>query len=201
MHTRTGKRFSQGLICCQKNDRRTQCRLLRCVRGNGCCLWPHPRTLRSLTTGRVCDQLGSFVSEWGSALDPGERALSWAWGGVAIHLSGRITRKREASKTLFFYDVEDASAKVQIMLSQLYLGDCLPLEVNSSVRRGDVVHIFGCPFKTKTGELSLIARRMEILAPCKRAPRTPAMLFPRTSGLHETSPVGIGGTGGGGLLP
>ena len=140
-------------------------------------LWP---------TSRACDQLGSFVAEWGSALDPGEHAQSWTWGEVAVHLSGRVTRKREASRTLFFYDIEDASAKVQIMLSRLHFGGC-PLNLNSVLQRGDVIHISGCPFKTRTGELSLIAHRMEILAPCTRPLNKPAMPIPLNARLPADS--------------
>ena len=147
----------------------------------------------STSTTRVCDQLGSFVAEWGSALDPGEHALSWAWGPVAVHLSGRVTRKREASRTLFFYDVEDASAKVQIMLSRLHFGGC-PFELNSSLHRGDVVHITGCPFKTRTGELSLVAHQVEILAPCTRALPKPVMRAPplKVPRLPAKGPCGKG---------
>jgi len=39
-------------------------------------------------------------------------------------------------------------------------------EVHSQIRRGDIVGVVGYPGKSKKGELSIFAKRVELLAPC-----------------------------------
>lgn len=91
-------------------------------------------------------------------------------------LIGRAYFVRRASKKLIFIDLHQEGAKIQVMINaQFYLNgkDHYDL-VTSIVRSGDWIGVAGVPTRTKTGELSIIPHRMEILSICK------VMLPPRT---------------------
>lgn len=91
-------------------------------------------------------------------------------------LIGRIYLVRRASKKLIFIDLHQEGFKVQIMLNaRNYLdGDNRYKVVSSCIRAGDIIGIAGSPTRTKTGELSLIPHRLDILSMCR------VMLPPRT---------------------
>lgn len=97
---------------------------------------------------------------------------------VNLAMFGRVYLIRRSSKKLIFIDIHQNGVKMQIMLNanpRFYLNGTehfnLIVEV---VRAGDIIGVAGIPTRTKTGELSIIPHRVELLSACK------AMLPPRT---------------------
>ena len=91
-------------------------------------------------------------------------------------LIGRIYLIRKASKKLIFIDLHQEGSKIQIMINaSKYLNgyDHYDL-ITNVIRVGDMIGVAGFPTRTKTGELSLIPHRIELLAACK------VMLPPRS---------------------
>ncbi|VBB17764.1 lysine-tRNA ligase isoform X2 [Yasminevirus sp. GU-2018] len=91
-------------------------------------------------------------------------------------LIGRVYLVRRASAKLIFIDLHQEGTKVQIMLNaRNYLDGADRYGVlSSAIRAGDVIGVAGSPTRTKTGELSLIPHRIDILAMCR------SLLPPRT---------------------
>jgi len=86
-----------------------------------------------------------------------------------VSVAGRIESKRNQGASLVFYDLRGDGAKIQI------LGDARSYEsadafqqINSIIKRGDIVGVIGVPgrAKSKAGELSIIPLRMQLLSPC-----------------------------------
>ena len=128
---------------------------------------PYPSFKPSLTAAKFIDGFHS--------LEAGERKPD-----TEVLLAGRITAKREASKKLYFYDIDCGGHRIQIMSP---LQQYEPHQNNdsssdtssqktefktmhSTLRRGDIIGIRGFPGKTKVGELSLIPKEISLLSPC-----------------------------------
>ncbi len=81
---------------------------------------------------------------------------------------GRIYSIREAGKNLRFIDLHQSDFRLQIKADRKhYDSDRDFHEDVSRLRRGDVVAICdGFPAKTKAGELSIVPKKIEVLAPC-----------------------------------
>ncbi|KAJ2836085.1 hypothetical protein J3B01_003075 [Coemansia erecta] len=115
-------------------------------------------------------------SRWGKSLDSGAKLTD-----AKLTIQGRLVSKREASKKLFFFDVEQDGQTVQVMASQVrYDGDSTQFQaVNRALMVGDIVRFSGFVGKTNTGEISVFAtHRPELLAPCVRP-------IPLRSGLSD----------------
>jgi lysyl-tRNA synthetase, class II len=112
-----------------------------------------------------------FCNQYQDVLKPAEHAEDHFHG-----LIGRVYLIRRASKKLIFLDLHQEGRKIQIMVNaKFYLNGSNHYDVVTNViRPGDIIGVAGFPAKTKTGELSLIPHRIEVLAVCK------AMLPPRT---------------------
>lgn len=122
--------------------------------------------------------VNQYIEKYESALKAGEHLDVKS----ATALIGRVYLIRKSSKKLIFMDLHQEGGKVQIMINaKFYLNGSDHYDLLTSViRSGDLVGVAGIPAKTKTGELSLIPHRVELLAVCK------AMLPPRTY-VDETS--------------
>lgn len=83
-------------------------------------------------------------------------------------VAGRIYSKRAAGSKLLFYDLRSNGQKIQIMANVgLYDGDLETFQqLNDNLKRGDIVGVIGHPAKTKKGELSIVPKKMQLLAPC-----------------------------------
>lgn len=80
---------------------------------------------------------------------------------------GRIYAKRESGSKLIFYDVMSEGKKLQVMSSlNEYHSEVEFHEISEILHRGDVVGIVGKPGKSKLGELSILPKKMVLLAPC-----------------------------------
>lgn len=97
-------------------------------------------------------------------------------GDNDVTFIGRIYLIRRAAKKLIFIDLHQEGSKIQIMSNaKFYMNGTDHYElIMSVIRPGDLIGVAGVPTRTKTGELSLIPHRVEMLSLCK------AMLPPRT---------------------
>ncbi|KAJ2752715.1 hypothetical protein IWQ56_006703, partial [Coemansia nantahalensis] len=110
-------------------------------------------------------------------LEPGARCAD-----AQLTVQGRIRSVREASKKLFFYDVEQDGQTVQVVASQARVpGDPGAFRARNRVlMAGDIVRASGFVGKTDAGETSVFATHaVELLAPCLRP-------IPHRSGLTDT---------------
>ncbi|KAJ2747896.1 hypothetical protein GGI20_000191 [Coemansia sp. BCRC 34301] len=118
-------------------------------------------------------------ARWADKLEAGVKRPD-----LQISIQGRIRNRREASKKLFFYDVEQGGHTVQVVASHQRIaagssGDEF-LSHNRALLSGDIVRVTGHLGKTNTGETSVFAtRRLELLAPCLHT-------IPSRSGLVDT---------------
>ncbi|MDR2778015.1 MAG: lysine--tRNA ligase [Rickettsiales bacterium] len=77
-------------------------------------------------------------------------------------VAGRLRFRRKMGKASF-YDIYDDSGKIQIYLQQLELTD-LENNLLPNLDIGDFIGVRGFVFKTKTGEVSLHCRSIELLS-------------------------------------
>jgi len=110
--------------------------------------------------------LRDFVAQY-SDLKTGEQRPE-----VEIRLGGRIYTKRASGSKLIFYDLKAWQTKIQIMCqAQEASGPMTFEQQHMHIRRGDIVGIIGYPGRTAprnrdTGELSIFAKEIVLLAPC-----------------------------------
>ncbi|XP_030456436.2 lysine--tRNA ligase, cytoplasmic [Syzygium oleosum] len=111
---------------------------------------------------QVSMSITEYIDQYGG-LNKGEHLED-----VAIALAGRVMSKRSSSSKLFFYDLHEGGAKVQVMAdaSKSGMDDAEFSRFHSNVKRGDIVGITGFPGKTKRGELSIFPRSFIVLSHC-----------------------------------
>lgn len=80
---------------------------------------------------------------------------------AGIGTAGRISRLRSHGD-LCFVDLVDASGKIQLAIGKDELGKSFSLW-NDSVDIGDIVLVFGKPFRTKRGEPTIRVERFQLL--------------------------------------
>ncbi|XP_052892448.1 lysine--tRNA ligase-like [Anopheles moucheti] len=88
---------------------------------------------------------------------------------IASHVSvaGRIQDIRQSGSNFMFLDLHGEKQKLQIMANtQLYQSAKQFYEDTSKLRRGDIIGVVGSPGKTKKGVLSVMAKEIQLLAPC-----------------------------------
>lgn len=84
-----------------------------------------------------------------------------------VSVAGRIHVMREASKKLVFIDLKAEDHKVQILVNFKAYGDANHFRaILDIIRRGDVIGVDGVIGRSKTGELSVMASKITLLAPC-----------------------------------
>ena len=86
----------------------------------------------------------------------------------ATAIAGRVTRKASQGK-LKFLDISADGARVQIFCNPRAAKDAKAFGAAlDMIRRGDLIGVNGTPGRTKTGELSIFATDLTLLAPCLR---------------------------------
>ncbi len=83
--------------------------------------------------------------------------------GQRASVAGRIMSNRRMGKAAFFH-IQDMQGKIQIYLKKDVVDDKI-FELYKLLDIGDIVGVEGKIFKTRTGEVSILAEKMEIL--CK----------------------------------
>lgn len=108
----------------------------------------------------VSTTVSAFSKQY-ETLAAGERV-----NDTEVRLCGRISVRREASKKLIFMDIVTPDGKMQVMCAfQNYEGPDF-LKVTKVLRIGDIIGVRGIPAKTKAGELSVLAKELQLLSPC-----------------------------------
>jgi lysyl-tRNA synthetase class 2 len=83
------------------------------------------------------------------------------------NVSGRITFIRASSNKLNFYAISGNQQKLQVLSNFQFYEDKEDYpKITELLRRGDVIGIIGYPARSKTGELSIVPKKIELLAPC-----------------------------------
>jgi lysyl-tRNA synthetase class 2 len=83
---------------------------------------------------------------------------------IQVKVAARITAKREASSKLIFYTLSSGQDDLQIMVNaRTYTEN---FQINKFVRVGDIIGVHGFPGATNTGQLSVLAERIDLLTPC-----------------------------------
>lgn len=89
-------------------------------------------------------------------------------------VAGRVMLIRDSSKKLKFYTLQDHQINLQLIMNFKYyqpeLSDTEKLDhfvkITSSISRGDIIGVTGIAYRTKQGELSIIATDLKVLVPC-----------------------------------
>ncbi|XP_063838602.1 lysine--tRNA ligase isoform X1 [Ostrinia nubilalis] len=86
---------------------------------------------------------------------------------VTLSVAGRVHSIRESGTKLVFYDLRGEGVKIQVMANaKLYESEEKFASDTDKLRRGDIIGCVGHPGKTKKGELSIIPKKIQLLAPC-----------------------------------
>ncbi|KAJ2865642.1 hypothetical protein GGH94_002086 [Coemansia aciculifera] len=140
-------------------------------------LQPYPRYTPSPPDHPVSSP-AQIHTQWADQLEAGVKRPD-----LQLSVQGRIRSRREASKKLFFYDIEQGGRTIQVVVSQQRVVGCDSdefLSHNRALLSGDIIRAFGHLGKTNTGEISVFAtQRLELLAPCLHT-------VPSRSGLVDT---------------
>jgi lysyl-tRNA synthetase, class II len=98
-----------------------------------------------------------------------------------LSTSGRIMARRKHGKTVFA-DLEDPTGRIQLFLNRDVLGeDSWTLLENTDL--GDIIHVSGPLFITRTGELSVKVESMTLLAKALRP--LPVVKTDSEGGVHD----------------
>jgi lysyl-tRNA synthetase class 2 len=89
--------------------------------------------------------------------------------GDAVRVAGRIMLRRKAGK-LRFFDIEDATGKIQLLFSRGDLSE-EQWELMGQLDLGDLVGIDGALKRTETGEISILVQTLTVL--CKSLTQPP----------------------------
>jgi lysyl-tRNA synthetase class 2 len=96
-------------------------------------------------------------------LSSGIKALKDGFSeGKAVSLAGRIMAARAHGKSIF-YDLKDTSGKIQAYVKSDIVGQG-PFAMTDNIDIGDIVGVEGETFKTRTGEPSVIVKKLTILS-------------------------------------
>lgn len=115
---------------------------------------PYPHKFSTSTT------IPAFITQFADSLESGQQL-----NDPVVTLAGRVYSKRAASSRLLFYDLRADGAKVQIIADASRGGDSFNDDHNL-LRRGDIVGVTGTPGKSRKGEFSIFAMKVELLSPC-----------------------------------
>lgn len=96
---------------------------------------------------------------------PAESGVS----GDKVRVAGRIMLRRKAGK-LRFFDIEDATGKIQLLFSRGELTD-EQWELMGQLDLGDLIGIDGALRRTDTGEISILVEQLTVL--CKSLAQPP----------------------------
>ncbi|RIK74779.1 MAG: lysine--tRNA ligase, partial [Planctomycetota bacterium] len=107
------------------------------------------------------DEQRAAFRGWLAEQGPGELV------GPRVRAAGRIVLARDAGK-LKFLDIRDMTGQIQLFVGKAQVGDDWELAQNFDL--GDIIGVDGALRRTKTGELSIFAERLYILAKSLESP-------------------------------
>ncbi len=118
---------------------------------------PYPaRARRSHTTAQVTAMVEAMS-------EASEEAASGP-----LDVAGRVVARRDMGKATFF-DLQDGSGRIQVLLRQNQIGDEL-YEALRLIDLGDFVGVHGSPMRTRTGQPTVSASTWTMLAKALHAP-------------------------------
>lgn len=103
---------------------------------------------------RVRDKIGDIVKEHGQAADLPE--------GAEVGVAGRMMALRDFGKSTFTH-VQDQTGKIQVYFRKDIVGG-ENYQIIKQLDIGDIVGVSGTLFRTKTGELTVLAKTFSLLA-------------------------------------
>ncbi|GFQ83799.1 lysine--tRNA ligase [Trichonephila clavata] len=113
---------------------------------------------------QITISLEDFINKYANNLEKG-----LAFKHDIVSVSGRIITIRKSSSKLIFYVLRERKVHLQIIADATsYFSKEEFLEITDIIKRGDVIGIKGYPFRSNSGELSILAINMQIIAPCLR---------------------------------
>ncbi len=84
-----------------------------------------------------------------------------------VKVPGRVYAIRKQGKKMIFMDIKSENVKVQVIaLEQNFASEKDFQNVDEIIKRGDVIGIEGQFGKSKTGEASIMAKKIILLSPC-----------------------------------
>lgn len=105
--------------------------------------------------------IANFVLKYKDLLEKNEFDKS-----TTVSVGGRIMSKRLYGNKLQFYDLVSNGVKVQILSNKKeYEGDNFK-KMGKVLNRGDIIGVTGHPYRSKTGELSIVPKNITLLTPC-----------------------------------
>jgi lysyl-tRNA synthetase, class II len=114
--------------------------------------------------GRGVEPFGNAFETSGSIAEILEKFKE----GETLRAAGRITAHRDMGKS-HFVDLRDTTGRIQIYLQEKGIG-AEAMEIFKLLDLGDFIGIEGACFLTKTGEPTLKAHKLEVLAKALRPP-------------------------------
>lgn len=125
---------------------------------------PYPHTFRPTLT----------FQEYASKFEHIEHSTEYL--DTVESIAGRVMLIRDSSKKLKFFTLQDHQTNLQLIMNFKYyrtnesISDedrLLDFVKNAgSISRGDIIGITGIAYRTKQGELSIVATSLQILSPC-----------------------------------
>ncbi|XP_050079144.1 lysine--tRNA ligase-like [Anopheles maculipalpis] len=110
---------------------------------------------------RVTISLGEFIEKYS------DLGVGGMLDDVSVSVAGRIHAIRESGVKLMFIDLRGEGLKLQIMANaKMYQSEGQFFDDTCKLRRGDIIGVTGVPGKTKKGELSVMVKEIQLLAPC-----------------------------------
>lgn len=86
---------------------------------------------------------------------------------VTESVAGRIQFIRTSGSKLYFADLESNEVTLQILSNVMYRENKAEFDMEKKIiKRGDVVGVIGYPTRSSKGELSIIPKKVILLAPC-----------------------------------
>ena len=105
--------------------------------------------------------ISAFIQKFGPLTEKSK------WLEEKVSLGARVTNIRRQGKKLVFYDIRQEGERLQVMCNEgNHKAERDFEELHSTIRRGDVIGIIGCPGRTNTEELSIAASEVKLLSPC-----------------------------------
>ena len=84
-----------------------------------------------------------------------------------VAVAGRVFAKRESGSKLVFFDIISGNIKLQVLANARFYESTEKFkEMYKNIKRGDRIGLVGHPGKSKLGEISIIPKKIILLAPC-----------------------------------
>jgi len=115
---------------------------------------------------RNLDPYSGRFSKTHSISEIKEREVDFLDKNIEVGVAGRIMALRRHGKAAFF-DLQDSSGRIQVYIKKDILGEDKYL-LFSKLDVGDLVGVKGVVFKTRAGELTVLARDLVLLSKCLR---------------------------------